>query len=165
MNNSLNKKREYIIHIDLEGKEDLYDEYNWNILNDKLAKYIDKQVSKSKFENKIIIEINIGTKDEIDKEKMSKCILEYYSDILAEMRVYEKLSLTRDFLLFTLGVFFLLISNGLQILHISLLTELLNIAGWVAIWEVIYNRLFVLNERKFKKKRAKQILKSEIVFK
>jgi len=156
-------KNVYTIHIDLDGKDDLYDEYNWNILNDKLANYINKQVSKSHLEDKIIIEIRSGFTLSKEKEKMANCIKEYYNAVLTESNVYERVSTTKNILLLLLGILFLLIANNFLI--VSIFRELLNIAGWVAIWEVVYNVLFTENERKFKKKRNKKIINSDIKFK
>lgn len=163
MNNVLNKKKEYIIHIDLEGKDDLYDEYNWNILNDKLASYINKQVSRSKLDDKIIIEISAGFTMNKEKEKMRSCILEHYNDVLKECEIYDKVDVTKKIFLMLFGLIVLVVARNIEVAGI--ISELLNIAGWVAVWEVVYSLLFTDNERKFKQKRAKQLVKAEIIFK
>lgn len=163
MNNVLNKNKEYIIHIDLEGKDDLYDEYNWNILNDKLASYINKQVSRSKLDDKIIIEIYAGFTMNKEKEKMRNCILEYYNDVLKECKIYYKVDVTKKIFLMLFGLIALVVARNIEVAGI--ISELLNIAGWVAVWEVVYSLLFTDNERKFKQKRAKQLVKAEIIFK
>ena len=165
MNNKLTNKREYTIHIDLEEKYDLYDEYNWNILNEKLARYIYHQASKSKLNDHIIIEISAGFMRHKDKEKMRNCVIAYYHDILKEINVYEKSNNIKKIILFLIGVIFLILSNSLKEMLNDVLVELLNIAGWVAVWEIIYIVLFTDSERKFKLKRARQLVKSEIIFK
>lgn len=164
MVNIMNNK-EYVIHVDLEEKQDLYDEYNWNILNDKLANYIDKQISKSRFRDKIIIEISAGFMLTKEKEKMRNCIISHYKDVLIEINFYEKSNNIKKIMLFLLGVIFLILSNSLVGTINKVFVELLNIAGWVAIWEIVYIVLFTDNERKFKRLRARQLIKSKITFK
>ena len=164
MQNSFMRKKEYIIHIDLEEKQDLYDEFNWQILNDKLANYIDKQISKSRFSDKLIIEIKAGFMRNNEKEKMRNCIIAHYQDVLTEMYVYNKASWFKKVLLLLIGIFFLIVANNLKDDVTTVFVELINIAGWVAVWEVVYNMLFTDNEHKFKSKRASQLIKADIKF-
>ena len=165
MTNQLINKREYTIHIDLEEKNDLYDEYNWEILNNKLAHYIDRQASKSSLKDHIIIEISAGFMRNKEKEKMKNCILAHYQDVLTEIKVYEKVNNAKKTILFLVGVVFLILSNSLNGRFNEILVELFNIAGWVAVWEIIYIVLFTDNERKFMRQRARQLVKAQIVFK
>ena len=164
MNNVI-KKKEYIIHIDLEEKDALYDDYNWHILNDELARYINKQISKTKLDDKIILEISAGFMKQEEKVKMRECIINHYQDVIAEIKVYNRLLSKKQYLLLFFGILGLIVSSMLDGITAKIIVEVLNIAGWVGVWEAIYSIIFTDSELKFKQKRAKQIIKSEIIFK
>ena len=65
-------------------------------------------------------------------------------------------------LLFLIGIFLIALSNLPFISNLSTLHEILLIFGWVAVWELIYDIMFVDIKENIKRKRFKKLSKVKI---
>src|SRR5574344_357130 len=150
-------KNPIIININVKRKEDITDKFNENIISDELSKYIYEQCYGEKFNKKININIFYEfAMDETEKNVISNMIKTNFSMLLLEEKIESKLELFKELIVFIIGAIFILIAYFVDHEHVYLLSEIISIFGWVAIWEFAYNILFVDNKRRIKIKRMKQ---------
>ena len=124
------------ININLKSIEDATNEFNDKLLSSNLDTYILENSKHTRNKERISLTIsNISSK------------IDHYDD-------YFRL------LLLLLGIILIIISEQLTLF----LSELFLIAGWVVIWEVVYDILFTGIKRKRELKIAKKLSTCEINF-
>ena len=116
--------------------------YNSEFLKEDLDKYILNNCYRKFINNKITLTI-IGLKDSRNQEYIANLIHNHYKTIL-----------------FIIGVIAILLSKQFNYFF----NELFLIAGWVTIWEIIYDLLFVEIRRKRNTKIYKALSLANIVF-
>ena len=150
------------IKLNLDSLEDLYHPFNKNTLNPMLASFIYEECFG--FSAKNNIEIYIFSKTEYtneEKEKISNLIHANFKAELEEEKIKNTFSNTFRTILFFLGVLLLILIYWVQI---EFFHEFLLILGWLAIWESVYDFLFVEMKERIKRKRYQKICKSKIIF-
>ena len=150
------------IKLNLDSLEDLYHPFNKNTLNPMLASFIYEECFG--FSAKNNIEIYISSKTEYtneEKEKISNLIHANFKAELEEEKIKNTFSNTFRTILFFLGVLLLILIYWVQI---EFFHEFLLILGWLAIWESVYDFLFVEMKERLKRKRYQKISKSKIIF-
>lgn len=147
-----------MIIIDTDNIEDLINTYNNSLLNSNFDDYLLHQL---KFVNKdkIIVHFN-KTFKKSDQELITNTIHNYYLDKYKKHSFIDKFDDYVHMILLILGIIFILISEKL----ISFLSELFLIAGWVVVWEIIYDLLFNSIKKKKLKNSYKKLANCEITF-
>ncbi len=84
------------------------------------------------------------------------------ADDIKELEMILKKYFIQDIILLALGIAALIIYISIK--NLSVLSEVVLIIGWVFIWESIYNIFFSRTEIKYKIRKRKQLLKSDIIF-
>ena len=151
------------INIHLSSKEDYKNKYNENILSYDLSNYILEETkgisSNDKIEFTIICDFEI---DDEEKNAIVDMIRNCFGTEVSEIISSSKKQFIANFLIFFIGILFLLLYYVIEPKFISELTLIL---GWVFIGEAICNFLYHGIENRNKIKRKKQIINAKIVFK
>lgn len=154
-------KRENIV-IDIDNIEDIYNQYNKNELNDDLANYIEKRCSRL-MKNKV--DITFVTNEElndIEKNKINDLVRSHYELEIKYLNIDVKKIKTANTVYLIAGILIIIIEMILK--DFFLISTVIDILGWVLIWESVFNLLFTDNELDIKLSRAKKILNSNITF-
>ena len=141
-----------IIVLNIKQEEDLYEKYSNNVSRD-LINYL---IRETKYVNDDI-KIRINTKLKIDNIEniIKKGLMKIYN----ESRKFDKILDSKQIMFFIIGVMFLLLSS---LIPTALIKEIIIIAGWVAIWEVVDISLNVDSELKLNRKLVKKLMNSNI---
>ena len=150
------------IKVNLNSLEDIYHPFSKHTLNPTLASFIYEECFGYPANNKISITISSSQKfSEQEKEEIIKLI---HANFIAEWKEEKiKNTLANAFrgILFFAGIIILLF---IYLIKVEFLHEFLLILGWLAIWESVYDFLFVEMKEKNKRKRYQMISQSKIVF-
>lgn len=149
------------INIELKNLEMALNPFNKDILSDELENYIIRACEQQLLKNKDL-NINItGLNSLEDQKKLNNTIHTYYQN---KNTIYNKIDSVDNYIRITLtciGAIVILISHEFDFL----LSELFLIAGWVIIWEIVYDLLFNEIKRKRKKKIFSRLSTVKINFK
>lgn len=149
------------INIELKNLEMALNPFNKDILSDELENYIFRACEQQLLKNKDL-NINItGLNSLEDQKKLNNTIHTYYQN---KTTIYKKIDSVDNYIRITLtciGAIVILISHEFDFL----LSELFLIAGWVIIWEIVYDLLFNEIKRKRKKKIYSRLSTVKINFK
>lgn len=96
------------------------------------------------------------------KEEIINKIHNNYKTDLNEQLLMIKYSNIKNFVISLLGILFLYLYYFIKINFV--LSEMILIVGWVAIWEAVYAWLFVRDKDNIKIKRLKKLANCEIKF-
>lgn len=155
----------HIIEININDYQDVIEKFDNDKLSSELASFIYGQCMALPFND--IIEINIKTTcnlSKIQKDNIVDMIHSYFGLEVKKDLILLKHQNTRYFLLFLIGILLIAISNLDFFKNVIVISELYLIAGWVAIWEVIYKLLFEDTKKRIKLKRYKILSKARINF-
>ncbi len=154
------------IEIDLKTKSDFVSEYNDNTLDPTLKNYIINELVGYDSKAKVVIYIKPKYKIKDDEQtQYRKIIRKEFRESLADLENLRRKSNMKRVSLFLIGLFSFLIQMRLGEYIGTVISEIINIIGWVCIWEFIYSILFTAISRKNDIDRLRQILNAEIEFK
>ena len=146
------------INIKLETLEDATSKFNNNVLNEELDSYI-TNASLHTHKERIILNVD-GLLNNKDQEQLVKLIHTHYQNKVKQLNKIDKYDDYFRFILLLLGILLIIISEQFT----SLLSELFLIAGWVVVWEIVYDILFTGTKRKRDLKLYKKLATCEIEF-
>ncbi len=154
--------KEYIIDVNLNSIEDIYHPYSNTTLNPELSKYLLEECRGIPASKNIVIKFICDYS--LTKKEQDSIIELVHNNFRQELK--EELMLSHIFSLFHIVIFLLgLIALFLSYFDISsILKEIFLIIGWLAIWEVVYNLIFVYGSDSIKRKRYYKFSKAKIVF-
>jgi len=138
------------IIVNLNSKDDLYEKYS-NGLSRDLVSYLVREAKYADSNIKIIVNTNL----EVDN--LETFIKKGLEEVYMETRKIDKIHNIKQFMFFIIGIVFLILSTmGL----FSILKEIIIIAGWVAIWEVVDISLNVDSELKLNRTLIRKLINS-----
>lgn len=148
------------INIELINLESALNEFNKDILSDNLDNYLIYSLNNEKLINKNI-QLNIkGINNKEEQIHLTKVIYNHYQKKNNFFNKIDNVDNIVRFILGIIGAIIILISHEFDFL----LSELFLIAGWVIIWEIVYDILFNEIKRKRKKKIYALLANSKINF-
>lgn len=131
------------ITINLKSMEDAINKFNENVLNEELNNYIIN--SCSHLHSKEKIELNIdGISNKEEQKKLENLIHSHYQTKVKQLNKIDKYDDYFRLILLLLGIVLIIISEQFTLF----LSELFLIAGWVVVWEVVYDIVFTGIKRK-----------------
>ncbi len=133
--------------IKINTNSNILNEFDNNKISDSLDNYLLNELKFKPFKNKVTL-VLVGH----EKENFESIIKNYYQEKYTSAKKLDNLDNYIRGILFIIGLIAILISEQFQ----SILNEIFLIAGWVVIWEVLYDILF--NE--LKRKRTSNIYKA-----
>lgn len=142
------------IRVLIKDENSLYEAFS-NSLSQALIDYL---IQEAMIKNDIVIEVNTKLKIPNLEEIFYKGINEYYTKLVLKDKIYD----VKQIVFILLGIIFLITST---LLNNDLLRELLIIAGWVAIWDVIDYYLNKNMEYRRVKRVLQKLMKAKIVVK
>lgn len=140
------------IVVNLKNEEDLYEKYNDDISRD-LINYLVRESKYTKEDIKIIINTKVNIEN--IESKIKESLVKIYDDT----RKIDKVHNIKQVLFFIIGMLFLIFSTFVLF---DVVKEIVIIAGWVAIWEVVDISLNVDTELKINRKLIKKLIDCEI---
>lgn len=158
------KKTNYIV-VDINNKNDLFNQFNKNQISNSLAQYIitNAKIGLPNKNIKIVINQNIALTTQ-EQKNLVNAIREYFGLRVREKTMYLRVNNTKQILLSIIGIILIVLSELLSMAFEYLIPELLLIAGWIAIWEVLDSILFVDSKTKIEKNIYKKLSVCEIDF-
>lgn len=159
------KNKKLNIDIDVHSKKDLVSKYSDDTLSLELKEYLLNELVGEDINSKVNINFNLQIKlTNKEQDEFKKILRQEFKETLKELDNESKSSNIQKMALTVAGITFILLSTFVSTLS-DVTQEILDIFGWVALWEVAYAMFFTDGKRRKKIKRIKQILNSEIIFK
>ena len=158
-------KKETIIEISFDEKDDYINQFNETKLSNNLSNYILEECRGKSLSNRITLNIKANFKiSNKEKEEFIKMIHENYKDDLKEYTLILKHSNLKKAIIFFIGIILIYLSYFKEISSNEVISEVILIIGWVAIWEAAYTWFFESDKNRIKAKRLKQLAKCKINF-
>ena len=148
-----------MINIDINNLEELENDYNKKHINKDLEEYIMECAKLMPRKEKIELKINSNL-NSIEQENAINLIHGYYKEKFKQYHLIDKYDDYFRIILLLLGILLIIISEQFT----SLISELFLIAGWVVVWEIVYDILFTSIKRKRDLKLYKKLATCEIEF-
>ena len=159
-------KKETIINMTFDEKDDYISQFNENKLSNKLSNYILDECRGKPLKNKITLNIKMNYRiSNKEKEEFIKMIHNNYKDDLKEYMLILKRSIIKKIIIFFIGVVLIYLAYFKDIMDNEVISEIILIIGWVAIWEVAYTWFFESDKNRIMVIRLKQLIKCNINFK
>ena len=144
------------IEINITDENELLNIYNKNIISETLDNYLITSLEHRSLKENITINIT-GT----ENENIKNIITNYYKEKYLYFKKIDTLDNYIRLVLFLIGVLSIFISKQFT----NIVSEVFLIAGWVIIWEIIYDVLFSEIKRKRKARIYKTLAKAKIILK
>lgn len=148
------------IEVDLFEEKYFISKYNDQRIPNELTNYIFEELTGESLKDKVTLDIYSHYKmTEEDRKKYRKMIKKSFIDNKQELELEIRSSNFKKLILLLIGILFIFPSN-----IFSEFGEILDIFGWVAIWEVAYAIMFTDVKKNQKIKRYNQIVNAKINF-
>ena len=147
------------IDITLDSLSQALNIFNKEELNSEFMDYIENKCHY-KFFNSKLISLNIKGLKKEEQQNFREIVHKTYSDKLNYLNKIDTYDDYFRFILLIIGTIAILISER----FVSFLSELFLIAGWVVIWEIIYDILFSGIKRKRNKIIFASLSKAKVNF-
>ena len=151
-----------VIDINLKKKADFYSTYSSKRLNPELTEYIYNECYGEDYKNKVIINIytNLKISDQEKNAMMDTIRRTFGLKVQDELYYYEKAKYKKT-ILFLIGIVLIVIY---YLSFIEVLSEIILILGWLAIWESVYSFLADSSKDYIRIYRLRKLASSRIYF-
>ena len=158
-------KKETIVEISFDEKDDYISQFNNTKLSNKLSNYIFDECRGKSLSNRITLNVKTSFKiNAKEKEEFIKMVHENYATDLKEYTLILRRSNLKKWIIFFIGIVLIYIAYFRGISDNEVISEVILIIAWVAIWEAAYTWLFETDKNRIKAKRLKQLAKCRINF-
>lgn len=154
---------ETLIDVRINKKEEFFSHFSEGRLSRELAHYLLEECYGENVNNKITITFchNFNLKKR-EKERIVDMIRAHFGMKVQDEEFYLYRDKGMEFLLFVGGILLLIFYYLFR--NIDLVSEIILIIGWLAIWEAVDRFVFNGMEKKMKIKRLKELAKAKILF-
>lgn len=155
-----------VIPIDLNSVDDLYMKHDYKklVLSDDVADYIEEIASIIPFKYDIVLQFHCHKISEEEQERIQKIIKNNFGMEIDDIDYENRMTGYISILLFIIGVVILIVACALEGKILKLIDELLFIAGWVILWDMMESVIFTNNERNVKRLNKLQLYDSKVEF-
>ena len=155
-----------VIPIDLNSIDDLYMKHDYKklVLSDDVADYIEEIASIIPFKYDIVFQFHCHKISEEEQERIQKIIKNNFGMEIDDIDYENRMTGYISILLFIIGVVILIVAYALEGKILKLIDELLFIAGWVILWDMMESVIFTNNERNVKRLNKLQLYDSKVEF-
>jgi hypothetical protein len=131
------------ISINVEDKDTFYDELDVKrlTLSKDIEDYIESKLKKVIYKSNVVLTFYTPELSEDEQEDIIKLIRSHYGLILFQNKRELNITKIKIFILFIIGISFLASTHILSSEYV-LVKDILSIAGWVSIWEIVSTILF-----------------------
>jgi len=145
-----------IIEINVKNYEDVIEKFDNNKLSRELADFIYNQYTALSVSKSVELNINSNLTQE-QENNLADMIHRHFGLETQKSILTFRYKTKYQILLFLIGIFLIALSNIPFISNLSTVHEILLIFGWVAVWELIYDIMFVDVKENIKRKRFKKL--------
>lgn len=157
--------KETVIEISFDEKDDYINQFNENKLSNNLSNYILDECRGKSLDNRITLNVKVNFKiSSKEKEEFVKMVHENYKSDLEEYMLILRHTNLKKVIIFFVGVILIYLSYFKDIGNTKVISEVILVIGWVAIWEAAYTWLFENSQNRVTIKRLKQLAKCKINF-
>lgn len=159
------KNGKITINITISEKKYFVSKYNDEVISNELVDHIQGQLIGE--DTKKDLQLNIETKfklTEQEKDTYTYMLKKEYKERVNDILIESRDSDIKKLILFVVGLLFISGYYFLDLTFSHIISEVLLIFGWVAMWEVAYSLLFLDFKRKKYMKRYNQILKCDVKY-
>lgn len=155
-----------VIPIKLESIDNLYMKHDYKklVLSDDVADYIEEIASIIPFKYDIVLEFHCHQISDDEQERIKKIVKNNFGMEIDDIDYENRMSGYISIILFIVGIAILIIAYALEGKILELIDELLFIAGWVVLWDMMESIIFTNNERKIKRLNKLQLYDSKVEF-
>lgn len=155
-----------VIPIYLKSIDDLYMKHDYIklALSDEVCAYIEEIAYIIPLKYDIVLEIHCPEISEKEQIRIKKVIKNNYGMEIDDRDYDIRVATRKSTRLFFLGTFILIISYALQNFLSEVIFEILNIAGWVALWEMCEALMLNNAEKRTERINKLQLYDSEVTF-
>ena len=144
--------------VTVQNRRGIFNEFNDKLLSSTLNDYLVKSCLYVK-KGTITLKIK-GLSSKKEQENFKKVLHEYYDKKSQFYMLEDSIVDVKRIFLLLLGILLIFISKIFDFI----LSEIFLVAGWVAIWEIVYDLFFREKERKRNIKIYQKLAKSTIIF-
>lgn len=154
------------IPITLKKIDDLYMKHDYKklALSDDVCDYIEEIAYIIPLKYEIVLEIHCPRIDEEEQSRIKKVIKNNYGMEIDDRDYDIHVSNKKSFSLFFIGLLFIILSFAFGTQIPSFIAELINIVGWVALWEMCENLMLNNVEKRTERIYKLQLYDSEVKF-
>ena len=150
-----------IIEINIHNYDYVTEKFDSNKLSRELASFIYNQYTSLSVNKGVELNVNSNLTEE-QENNLADMIHRHFGLETQKSILTFQYKTKYQILLFLIGIFLIALSNLPFISNLSTLHEILLIFGWVAVWELIYDIMFVDIKENIKRKRFKKLSKVKI---
>ncbi len=156
---------EIVINLDVRDKKYFVSKYNDDVIDPELSSYIMNYMIGTSLKDKVTMKIECKFElTEEEKDKYSAIIKKEFKENIDEIDGETYKSNVRKFTVLLLGTIFIALSYFIDASLGHILSQILTVFGWVALWEVAYAVLFGDAKKRRNLKRYKQLYNSKIEY-
>lgn len=153
---------ENVIKIHLKQREDYKNVYNEEIISYNLSNYIFEELKGIDLKQKIKFVVSSDfNMDEQERENFVYMIRKNFGADITEIINLSKKQRMSNYLIFVLGIIFILIYS---VFNLEVISEFILIFGWVFIGEATCNFFYKGIENRYQIMRRKQVSEAKIIF-
>ena len=146
------------IKITIKKEDSITNEYNPKYLKPELEDYIINCAKQVYPKESINLDLSLETN--LEQKKIENIIHYHFEDKYLKLKRVDHYDDYYRLILLLLGIILIIISEALT----AFISEIFLIAGWVVIWEMVYDVLFTGLKRKREQKIYKKLANCEITF-
>jgi hypothetical protein len=153
------------ISINVKSKDTFYDELDVKrlTLSKKIEDYIDSKLKNVIYKSNVVLTFYTTKLSDDEQDNIIKLIRSHYGLILFQNKRELNITKIKTFILFIIGILFLASTYILSSKYI-LIKDILSIAGWVSIWEMISIILFDIIKAQIEKHNYQRLYDAKIKF-
>lgn len=153
------------IQISIDEFSSFFDPINKNRISNEIVEYIHREMKLIPMKSKIIIKICGKSSFSLEeKEQMIDVLRNHYGLLVQHELKLHRYRKIKKLILLLIGILFIAFSRWFSRLFSSVIEELFLIAGWVVIWELVYEVVFTDNTQKIQVLQMKKLTDCQIVF-
>ncbi len=155
-----------VIPIRLDNIDELYMKHDYKrlVLSDEISDYIEEVASIIPFKHDIILEIHCKRIDDESQKRIRKVIKNNYGMEIDDIDYETRMSKYISAISLVLGIAIIVLALAIEVEKIGIIKELLMLAGWVIVWDILEELIFTNSRRKMERLNKLQIYESQVDF-
>ncbi len=153
------------IQISIDQFSSFFDPLNKDRISNEIVEYIHREMKLIPMKSAIAIKIcGRSSFSSKEKEQMIDVLRSHYGLLVQHELKLHRYRKIKKLALLLIGVLFIAFARWFSYFVSSVIEELFLIAGWVVIWELVYEVVFTDNTQKIQVSQMKKLTDCQIVF-
>ena len=155
-----------VIPIQLDKIDSLYMKHDFKklVLADEVCNYIEEVASIIPFRYDIVLEIHSEELGIEEQGRIRKIFKNNYGMEIDDLDYENRISKYISLALFIIGILIFILAYALENVIPNIIKEILFIAGWVVLWDMLESVLFTDNKRKIERLNKLQLYDAKVEF-